>query len=463
MMLGQLKVMQVIITCITFITFIFLITLSSCKARRNVMSNIKGLSLAYHYNLRGAKLKQTLEKKYLIVDPEEQPSSADILNYINEIEQKRCTIETGECKKNTHFTNADIAEAIVRVSDCFGLDRYVFSALIRQESRFLHGKAKMYQASGITQLTRDGIEEVNHQLGFVPLKKERRKKITYNVNGQKITREIGDGVVIESIYYFYETVQNCITPGYFWVSPVDRINQLMVDEKRVKEDQGQSFKEWSFSHKILEIKKLIVQDLDTAMIYGSTLLKVLLLINGRNRYTPAKNYYLALDKYNANDTVREFGPKWGNIKERHHFPQKILFDHVKDIETIVRPNGLIIYRNTLKVGHPPISCQQISCHNLYYVDSSVVNVRENHPNKSGKTASQCKRTSGLGYLTVWQDLVVRELEVWIDPNKTDYNTWVKIESLYPEPELNNSNCNNLWVAKWLLRPVLNSHLDLSVN
>lgn len=82
------------------------------------------------------------------------PSAARILTYA-----------TAHAKNNGNGELPFIKDNLPLVADCFGIDRAVFTGLVRQESAFDRTQVSSGGAIGWTQFTTIGLQEVKDQLG----------------------------------------------------------------------------------------------------------------------------------------------------------------------------------------------------------------------------------------------------------------------------------------------------------
>ncbi len=172
------------------------------------------------------------------------------------------TIETYILKSNIKIGSKDreeIARNILKVSECFKIDPWILTGLIKKESTFNRFAVSPTKASGLTQFTGVGIAEVNDQLG---------------IRGEQ-------GAPLSSIEYFNTQIKECINPTFkhLW----DRI--AVKNEDKLFNGMA---------------KKEIMNDIELAIIYGGVLLKTYLA------YTDLKSdaqlsqiYFLALQTYNG--------------------------------------------------------------------------------------------------------------------------------------------------------------------
>lgn len=225
--------------------------------------------------LKGFRLNTNLvEKDFTMMS--ESPTRNDIMNYIKKT-NPRITYETSEA----------IAENVIKVSECFKIDPWILTGLIKKESTFNPKAISPTNAVGLTQFTSAGINEVNDQLGL---------------NGTAYAST-------DSIEYFNNKIKTCIDPT--WKHAWDRV--------AVQKDDPEF---------ISEVKTLIMSDIELAVTYGGILLKTyLVVVDGKHDMRTSEMYFRALQIYNGepgNAKVEYARAIFKNLKEM--YPKKVNFN-----------------------------------------------------------------------------------------------------------------------------------------
>jgi hypothetical protein len=159
-----------------------------------------------------------------------------------------------------------IAHHILKVSACFNIDPWVLTGLVQKESSFQKDAVSSSDASGLTQFTNFGFQEVNDQLGF---------------HGKA-------GATEASTFYFTQRLRECIDPNWtdLWIRaglPEEDPNFYTVLKNQVK------------------------SDIPLALTYGAILLKTYVSyidvksIRNNSPLSLSETYYQALQIYNGED------------------------------------------------------------------------------------------------------------------------------------------------------------------
>lgn len=167
-------------------------------------------------------------------------------------------------RKDNQLSNEELARKILIVAEEFGIDPFVFAALIRKESTFRRRALSPTGAIGLTQMTTIAIHEVNRQLG-VP----------------------GRRYLITDIGHFQDNVAN------------GRLAQRL--------GYGEWVPLWIRGQSIPEMKQALVNDPDTSLLYGAVLMRTLLyaLSVRYPQSTLNQRYRWALRRYNGDTLERE--------------------------------------------------------------------------------------------------------------------------------------------------------------
>lgn len=185
------------------------------------------------------------------------------------------------------FNKNELPTKLVRLSFCFGIDPLMFTALVKQESKFSKNAVSNTYASGFTQQTSDAIAESSEQLGII------------GVNYQSP----------DSVEILNEYIKCYLGPNKKWSN--------MWPEEEKKKDNKELNKEKVILSKhsvpagaaayrgrklgagrvwlyVSKSKDWLNEDPDRNLIYGAIYFKAML-----NRPHIKGNYYSALSKYNV--------------------------------------------------------------------------------------------------------------------------------------------------------------------
>lgn len=225
--------------------------------------------------LKGFRLSNSIvEKDFTMMS--ESPTRNDIMSYIKRT-NPRISYDTSEA----------IAENVIKVSECFGIDPWILTGLIKKESTFNPKAISPTNAVGLTQFTSAGINEVNDQLGL---------------NGTTHASA-------ESIEYFNNKIRSCIDPT--WKHAWDRVSVQKDDPAFIS-----------------EVKSLIMSDIELAVTYGGILLKTyLVVVDAKYDTKTSEIYFRALQIYNGepgNAKVEYARAIFRNLKE--FYPKKVNFN-----------------------------------------------------------------------------------------------------------------------------------------
>jgi hypothetical protein len=189
-----------------------------------------------------------------------------------------------------------IAQNILKVSKCFNLDPWVLTGLVQKESSFKKDAVSATDATGLTQFTSSGFQEVNDQLGF---------------HGKS-------GATDVATLYYSTRLKECIDPNW-----VDLWLRVGVPE------QDPNF----YSLLKAEVKA----DIPTALTYGAILLKTYVsFIDSRalKSDTPlsiSETYFQALQIYNGEEgdaKVKYAKGVFNNLKTL--YPKEVNFPFLQD-------------------------------------------------------------------------------------------------------------------------------------
>ncbi|MCB0414583.1 MAG: hypothetical protein KDD50_09625 [Bdellovibrionales bacterium] len=169
------------------------------------------------------------------------------------------------------FAKTDLPEKITKLSFCFGIDPFVFSGLIQQESKFSTHVVSDGKAVGFTQLTSAAFMEVNEQLGILD------KASPYPFRGK------GAKEVFENYISCY------LGSNKQWVNVwEDPTSKIPVGVTGYVNENIKDGRKWRY---ISRQKKWLAKDPDRYLIYGAIQFKLLL-----GRYS---SYPTALARYNV--------------------------------------------------------------------------------------------------------------------------------------------------------------------
>lgn len=249
---------------------ILIMTFIINSAYANQVDFLESLDLNLPISEKGYSLNvESLEKNMSLLDIELDQKY--LFNYIRKTNPR---VLASDAKKISH--------SILKVSKCFGLDPWFFTGLIQQESAFNKEAQSPTKATGLTQFTRIGIQEVNDQLGL---------------QGSTAARPA-------AIAYFNNKIAECINPN--WVQVWTQIEH---------DPSTPAFYE--------AVKARMKVDIDFAVTYGGILLKTYIaFIDARNTrnergYEDYEILYHSLQMYNGEP---------GDAKVRY---SKAVFNHVK--------------------------------------------------------------------------------------------------------------------------------------
>lgn len=381
-MININKLIKIVALCLLFLPTVF-----SCGRPLSDLSDSPNLTtdgaavdraqIKAYDNTRGFRdpnlQAQYLNRSYLLTTPAEQPSPEDISRYV-------ATTRLQNSHQSVTSIPERIGELIIRIANCFSIDAFIFAGLIRQESSFFSGQAHPHKAAGLTQFTYHGISEVNAQLGLAPFLGNLNREITYTDSaGVSESRTVFPGIKPATIAYFNDTIKSCIAVDFDWVSPDQRVMASIAAQNKAL---GSAFRTWSRNDLFFEYKKVLVDHIETSLIYGAIMLKTLLIQNTEAGVNTGQLYQISLRSYNNNKTERTF--EGVTRQERDHYWRRILFEHVSTITTEERPTGLRVHSDTFEPAIKPINCNKIACDQMYQLTiDSVLNVRASAP--VGKT------------------------------------------------------------------------------
>ncbi len=378
---------------------------------------------------------QKLRKKYLLTPEPQQPTEQEVDTYIKSIWKQTNTslhqesggIEAVNSKtgatSNLMYTDSQVlARLIVNSSKCLGLDVFIFTALIREESAFGHSVNSEGQLKPIVNLQDHMIQIVDRLLG-----KKTAKNTILIESDEKFGDYLGSGVLVKATVsvpvYFKNSFQQCMNKTVHW--------------------EGKS------------------RDDIQMIMYSAIFFKYLLLLFDNNEKQYGGIYYKALYHYNNNKRVAYFGPQYGELQASEYFRQIIMYYHVRGIATSKRPKGLLIYPNTNHVALCPIFCKVDDCKDLYFVTQDNLLVRCSSVNKRGKLGATIDINNNQK-LTLWSEQLVIVKEIKRVRIGHQLSRWGKIVLKSSDDRWNFFDCeDNRWVNMRYLKPVLGSHLDFS--
>lgn len=167
-------------------------------------------------------------------------------------------------RADIQLPDRELARKILIVSEEFGLDPFIFTSMIRKESTFQRRAVSPTGAAGLTQMTVPGIKEVNRQLG-VP----------------------GPRYLFSDIDLFVVSLrQGCIAQrlGYGEWKPL-----------------------YARTRHYPEMKRALMADPDTSLIYGAVLLRT--LVFSLTTEVPGSalslRYRWALKRYNGDELEKD--------------------------------------------------------------------------------------------------------------------------------------------------------------
>ncbi|MEZ4743755.1 MAG: peptidoglycan-binding protein [Bdellovibrionota bacterium] len=163
--------------------------------------------------------------------------------------------------KSSASSSKTLAQKIISVSDCFGIDPFIYAGLIDTESNFKISAVSPTGAVGLTQFTSSGIREVNDQLG---------------ARGTRHARK-------EVTNYFDKIIASCVPTT-------------------LKSNSAMHL--WKYYRSINEIKSVLRNDSNRALVYGAVMLKTLLAYTYSSNRQMNSIYIHALRLYNGEPGVR---------------------------------------------------------------------------------------------------------------------------------------------------------------
>lgn len=321
-------------------------------------------------------------------------------------------------------SNNQIARSILQAATCFTIDPYILSGLINTETHFRIGVRSPTDAVGLTQMTSEGIKEVNHQLGQFG-------------NSQAVTT---------NTTYFRTQLFSCMKKGgNLWEHP-----QLSDKEKRY----CQTYPEMKTC--IQGQKRVLETDLSLSIAYGAILLKTYLgYTRFKNPEATMVDWYLdALAKYNGDPGVM------------HTYKRKVLAfaTELADGNTLAatdtypsppstRPRPT--EKKTSPLKRPLVSerCQSdtniitMQVHVAQTVDANqTLEIRDSHINRFG-LAEKCGEPLQDGEIVN----IAAIKEVMVDNQQ---HIWAEVCPTVDQREAHNiiSTCQSVWVNHKYLIP-----------
>ena len=378
---------------------------------------------------------QKLRKKYLLTPDPQQPTEQEVDTYIKSIwkqtdisihqESSGASRDSGKSDTIPHLISNDsrsLARLIVNSGKCLGLDVFIFTALIREESAFGHSVDSEGQLKPIVNVKNHMVQAVKRLLG-----KNTDKKLELIVYDEEFGGYIGSGVLTKATVsvpvYFKNSFQRCMNKTVNW--------------------DGKS------------------QDVSQMIMYSALFFKYLLLLFDDNEKQYGEIYFKALYHYSNNKSLAYFGPQYGELQAREYFRQVIMYSHVRGITTSRRPKGLVIYPGTNNVALCPIYCKENDCKDLYFVTEDSLLVRCSPISRGGKLGSTIDLNT-TQKLTLWSEQLVIVKEIKKVGVGHQLSRWGKIVLKSPDDSWNFLDCDdNRWVNMRHLKPVSGSHLDFS--
>lgn len=213
------------------------------------------------------------------------------------------------------FEKDNLPTKIAWASYCFGIDPFMFTSLIKHESKFSSRALSHTKAMGLTQLTAMGFTEVNEQLGLLGSGFHSPKAPA--ILGKQIQCYLAG----EKVWMPFWKDQNFLRSQNIKV--IDKNSQIEFGKQFYiyKNKNFGKTKRWKY---VSLFKKWLEEDPDRQIIYGAILFKIF-LYDG--------NYYRALKRYNGEGAQNE--ERYAqNVANEYKSLRKVKYESAEEMRNI---------------------------------------------------------------------------------------------------------------------------------